>query len=49
MLLVGRAVTNALERTISIRRARFVPVGTDSVASVLVLPGCPTRLTHAYK
>jgi hypothetical protein len=49
MLLVSRPVTDALERTVPIRRANFVPIGTESVASVLVLPRCPTRLADVYK
>ena len=49
MLLVGRTVANALERAISIRRARFVPIGTDCIVSVFVLLGCPAWLADIYK
>ena len=49
MLLVSRTVADALERTVSIRGARVMPIGTDSVISVLVLPGCSARLADIYK
>jgi hypothetical protein len=49
MLLVGWAVTDALKRAVSIRRAGLVRIGTDSIFSLFVLPRCPTRLADIYK
>jgi hypothetical protein len=49
MLFSSWAVTDALERAVSIRRARLVLMGTDNVFAVFVLPGCPARLADVYK
>jgi hypothetical protein len=49
MLFSSGAVTDALERTVAIRRSRLVLVGTDNVLSVFVLSGCPARLADVYK
>jgi hypothetical protein len=49
MLFSSRTVTDALERTISIRRTGFVLIGTGDSSSIFVLPGCPARLADIYK
>src|SRR5687768_4858463 len=49
MLFVSRAVADALDRGITIRWARLIPVGTDSLRSVFVLSRCPARLADVYK
>ena len=45
MLFASWPVTDALERAASIRRTRLVGIGTDDFCSVLILPGCPARLS----
>src|SRR5687767_6969797 len=49
MLCVSRAIADALESTLTIRRARLMTIGTDNVRSVFVLSGCPARLADVYK
>jgi hypothetical protein len=49
MLFLSRAVADALESALTIRRAWLMLVGTDVFRSVFVLPGCPARLADIYK
>jgi hypothetical protein len=49
MLFFSRAIADALESAIAIRRARLMLIGTDNFFSVFVLSGCPARLADVYK
>ncbi len=49
MLLVSRAVADALESALAIRRPGLMPIGTDDCPSVFVLSRCPARLADVYK
>ena len=49
MLFFSRAVADALESALTIRRARLMLIGTDNFCSVFVLSGCPARLADVYK
>jgi hypothetical protein len=49
MLFFSRAIADALESALTIRRARLMRIGTDNVFSVFVLSGCSARLAHVYK
>jgi hypothetical protein len=48
MLFLSRAIADALESAIDIRRARLMRIRTDFFA-VFVLPRCPARLADIYK
>jgi len=49
MLFFSRAVADALEGAITIRRARLILTGTDNFFSFFVLPGRPARLADIHK
>lgn len=49
VLFFSRAVADALENALTIRRARLMLIGTDNFSSFFVLSGCPARLADVYK
>ena len=49
MLFFSRAIADALESAVTIRRARLILIGTDNFFSIFVLSGCPARLADVYK